>query len=184
MPSFPSLEGRAEDGTAAVRDYCERDIPEVLIAYQDDPQLHVVMGEERPPSGAELGRRAEREPALRAAGTGATLTLVEPGADVCRGGINVHNVDWEHLRAELGIWLAPQARGRGMARGGLRLVSDWLMRECELERVELMTQPHNEPMIRAALGAGFVREGVFRSYERQRGRRVDLVMFSRIKADP
>jgi RimJ/RimL family protein N-acetyltransferase len=183
MPSFPVLDRRCANGTAEVRDYAERDIPEILIAYQDDPQLHVVMGEQQPPSGAELGRRAEREPALRAAGTGATLTIVEPGVDVCMGGINVHNVDWDHLRAELGIWLAPQARSRGMARSALQVVAGWLLRECAIERVELMTQPHNEPMIRAALAAGFVDEGVLRSYERQLGRRVDLAILSRIRSD-
>jgi RimJ/RimL family protein N-acetyltransferase len=183
MPSFPALDRRSANGTVEVRDYAERDIPEILIAYQDDPQLHVWMGEPRAPSGAELGRRAEREPALRSAGTGATLTIVEPGADVCMGGINVHNVDWEHRRAELGVWLAPQARGRGMAHSALRVVGDWLLRDCGLERVEVMTQPHNEPMIRAAQAAGFVDEGVLRSYERQHGRRVDLTMFSRIAGD-
>ena len=56
------LGGRA----VALRDYAERDIPEILIAHQDDPRLYVLAGEDRPPSGAELGRAAEREAAERA----------------------------------------------------------------------------------------------------------------------
>ena len=77
----------------------ERDIPEILIAYQDDPQLHLRLGEDRPPSGAELGRRdgARRD---RARGRHAlTLTIVEPGSDDCRGQVYVHDVDWDNDRA-------------------------------------------------------------------------------------
>ncbi len=183
MPRFPHLHEPLRDEHAGVRDYAERDIPEILIAYQDDPELPFWMGEERPPSGAELGRFCERETAIRAAGTGATLTIVEPCADVCRGGCNVHHVEWDGGRAELGIWLAPQARNRGLARAALSLVSRWLLRDCGLERLHVMTQPQNEPMLRAAQAAGFSREGVLRSYERQRGRRVDLVILSLISSD-
>ena len=53
-----------------VRPAAERDIPEVLIAYQDDPELHLRMGEERAPSGAELGRLAERAAATAPAAAG------------------------------------------------------------------------------------------------------------------
>ncbi len=78
MSSFPQLADPLTDGRVVLRDYKERDIPEILIAYQDDPRLHVSSGEDRPPTGAELGSRAEREAALRAAGEGVTLTVLEP----------------------------------------------------------------------------------------------------------
>jgi [ribosomal protein S5]-alanine N-acetyltransferase len=183
MPGFPYLHEPLRDDLVAVRDYAERDIPEILIAYQDDPELPFWLGEERPPSGAELGRLFERQSAVRAAGVGVSLTILQQTSDVCAGGVNVHHVEWEAGHAEIGIWLVPQARNRGLARGALRLVGRWLLRDCGLERVHVMTQPQNEPMIRAARGAGFTREGVLRSYERQRGRRVDLVMLSLIASD-
>ena len=104
-----------------LRDYAERDIPEILIAHQDDPRMHLLTGEDRPPSGAELGRAAEREPLERAAGERATLTILEPGSDACRGQIRVYPVDWDQSRAEVGIWLAPQIRGHGLGRSALTL---------------------------------------------------------------
>src|SRR5438105_10086864 len=107
MPSFPTLVEPLTDGSVSVRFAAERDIPEVLIAYQDDPELHLRMGEERPPSGAELGRLAERATADRAGGRGVTLTISRPGSDVCGGQLNVHHADWENARVELGLWLAP-----------------------------------------------------------------------------
>ena len=166
-----------------VRDAAERDIPEVLIGYQDDPQLHRRMGRQRPPSGAELGRASEQETALRSAGGGATLTILEPGSDVCRGQIHVHNVNWEHGRAELAIWLAPQVRGRGMAAGALRLTARWLIESCDLDRVQIATEADNEAMIRTARAAGFSHEGVLRGYTREGGTRVDNAMLSIVKAD-
>lgn len=171
------------DGAVQLRFYAERDIPEILIAYQDDPQLHLRIGEERPPSGAELGRRAERAQAERAAGTAVRLTIIEPGADVCRGQLSVHSVDWDHARAELGIWLAPEARGRGIAGKALRLANGWLLGPCGLERVQVLTEPGNKAMIGAARTAGLLCEGVLRGYTRERGERVDNAVLARVRAD-
>jgi [ribosomal protein S5]-alanine N-acetyltransferase len=183
MSSFPALAAPLTDGLLAVRDYVERDIPEILIAYQDDPRLHLLTGEDRPPSGAELGNRAEREPAARAAGEQATFSIVEPGADTCQGQVRVGGVDWDNARAQLAIWLAPQARGRGLGRRALRLVGGWVLGTCSMARLELLAQPDNAALIGAAAAAGFIREGLMRGYERKRGTRVDVVIMSLIPAD-
>lgn len=183
MSSFPLLPEPLTDGRVALRDYAERDIPEILIAYQDDPRMHLRTGDERPPSGAQLGSRAERERAERAAGERAWLTIVEARADVCRGLVRVHTTDWEQSRTEIGIWLAPQVRGLGLGRGALRLAGAWLLGPCGLARVELITEPDNLAMIAAAAAAGFVREGVLRKYVRDRGRRVDVVIMSLLPDD-
>lgn len=183
MSSFPRLAEALIDGGVALRDYRERDIPEILIAYQDDPRLHLLNREDRPPTGAELGSRAEREAPARGAGERATLTVLEPGDDTCRGQIRVENVDWDHRRAELMIWLAPQVRGRGLGRGALRLAGGWLLVTCGLARLEILTEPGNLAAIHAAEAAGFVREGVLREYQRKRGTGIDMVVMSLIPAD-
>lgn len=183
MPSFPELTTPLSDGRVTVRLAAERDIPEVLIAYQDDPELHFRLVEERPPTGAELGRRAEQAEAERLAGRSLTLTIVEPGADICRGQLYVHQVEWDDLRAELGIWVSPQRRGRGLAGGALALAGTWLLREGGLERLALLTEPTNQPMIRAAEAAGFSHEGVLRRYMRQRDRRIDAAVLSLVRHD-
>lgn len=183
MSSFPLLTQPLTDGTVALRDYAERDIPEILIAFQDDPQLHRHTGDERPPSGAQLGSQAEREHADRVTGNRAWLTILEPGSDTCRGLVRVYTTDWEQSRAEIGIFLAPASRGRGLGRGALRLTGQWLLGPCGLARVELITDPSNEAMIAAAAGAGFVREGILRGYVRDRGKRLDVVIMSLLPTD-
>lgn len=183
MPSLPDLDRPLSDGEVAVRRAAERDIPEVLIAYQDDRELHLRMGVERPPSGAELGRLAERAEIDRAAGRAVTLTIIGRGSDVCLGQVNVHHVDWDHGRVELGIWVAPQARGQGLGGTALRLVARWLLEHAAFDRVQVLTEVDNERMLRAAAAAGFTSEGVLRGYLRERGLRVDAAVLSLVRAD-
>jgi RimJ/RimL family protein N-acetyltransferase len=183
MRAFPLITDPLTDGRVALRDYAEQDIPEILIAYQDDPNLHLRTGDERPPSGAELGRRAEREQSDRAAGERAWLTVLEVGSDTCRGLVRVHTTDWEQFRTEIGILLAPQVRRRGLGRGALRLAGQWLLEACGLARVELMTEPRNAAMIAAATAAGYTHEGLLRQYLRERGERIDVLIMSLIPDD-
>ena len=183
MSSFPHLTEPLTDGHVALRDYEERDIPEILIAYQDDPTLHLRTRDERPPSGAELGRQAERERADRATGRRAWLTILEPGSDTCHGLVRVHTADWDQARAEMGIFLAPQVRGRGLGRAALRLAGGWLLESCALARVELLIEPGNAAMLAASGAAGFAREGILRKYLKDRGKRIDVVVMSLIGAD-
>jgi ribosomal-protein-alanine N-acetyltransferase len=183
MPSIPHLIEPLSDGRVRVRDAADRDIPEILIAYQDDPDLHVRLGEERPPSGAELGRLADAERDERAAGVRAALTILTGSDDVCRGQIYVHQIGWEDRRADLGMWVALEHRGRGLAGAALRLVAPWLLRHAGLLRLQMLTEPDNEPMLRAAQAAGFVYEGVLRGYRLERGRRVDCAILSLLPSD-
>ena len=183
MPSFPDLREPLTDGIVSVRPMAERDIPEILIAYQDDPEMHLRIGRERPPSGAELGRYAERSDADRRAGTAVMLTVLDAGDDICQGQIRVHSVDWDHLRAELGMWIAPKRRGQGLASRALALVGRWLLQDCGLQRVQILTDPANEPMIGAARSAGFCSEGVLHSYRRERGQRLDAMALSLVRSD-
>jgi ribosomal-protein-alanine N-acetyltransferase len=183
MTSFPDPIEPLRGDAVGLRLAAERDIPEILIAHQDDPLLYEHLGLERPPSGAELGRRSDGEESEREAGLGVRFTIVEPGDDVCRGQLDVHRVDWDDGRAELGIWVVPTARGRGLAREALRLGGSWLFTACGLARVEVLTEPSNIAMIATARAAGFVAEGTLRAYRHERGRRIDVAMMSLLPGD-
>jgi RimJ/RimL family protein N-acetyltransferase len=183
MPSLPFLEDSIADQGVALRDAAERDIPEILIAHQDDPELYIRLGLPRPPSGAELGRQIEEAGSERRSGIRAHLTILEASSDEFRGRIIVHNLDWENSRAELGIWVVPAARGRGLARAALRLAAAWLFDRVRLVRLELLTEPDNEPMLRAAAAAGFLHEGVLRQYARRGKGRQDMAVLSLLPGD-
>lgn len=177
MPSFPDLPEPLSDGVVELRLAKEWDIPDILIAHQDDPDLYKRLGLFQPPSGAELGRRSDYEPAHRAAGTGERLTIVEPGHDTCRGQLDVYRVNWDERSAELGVWLAPRVRGRGWAPRALRLAAAWLFGACGLQRLTVLTDSDNQPMLAAAHTAGFTEQG-------QPPGRVSLTLVRPLRAPP
>jgi RimJ/RimL family protein N-acetyltransferase len=132
MPSLPSLNEPVSDGRIRLRETAERDIPEILIAYQDDPDMHAKLGEARPPSGAQLGSASERADSEREAGVRVALTILEPGSDQCRGQVIVEDVDWDGRAARVRVWVAPQFRANGFAGRAIKLVGPWLQETCGL----------------------------------------------------
>jgi RimJ/RimL family protein N-acetyltransferase len=184
MPVIPDLTEPLSDGHVRLRLAAECDIPEVLVAHQDDPRLAAALELERPPSGAELGRAMEAAPGQRAAGSAVTLAILEPGSEDCRGQIQVERFDWEHAHADVALWVAPASRGRGLGSHALALAAGWLIEACELVRVQLFIPPGNEAAVRTALAAGFTHEGVLRAHVRTREGRADRAVLSRLASDP
>jgi len=87
-------------------------------------------------------------------------------------------------RASVGYDLLPSARGRGVATGAVRLVTDWAFEQFpELVRLELWAIVGNEASERVAERAGFQREGVFRSRLPFGSELRDVVVFSRLRGD-
>lgn len=136
--SIPEPPSRLSDELVELRAIAEWDIPDVLIAYQDDSSLHSSLGQPRAPTGAQLGSEVERSEALRLAGERIAMTLVEPGRNDCRGRIEVSAFDWARRRAELTVWVAPDFRGRGFAAHAIALVTGWLKRDVGLDHVAVM----------------------------------------------
>ncbi len=186
MPAIPPPRVRLGDARVSLRLSAERDIPEILIAHQDDGELHRRLGLWRAPSGAELGRADELAPAEREAGRRLELTITEAGADVCLGQVVLQRVDWDNLRGELLVWVAPAARRRGYGSAALRLTAGWLFAVTDLARIELLGDPGDQALLGAARAAGFQREGVLRGYraERRGGARRDSAVLSVLPGEP
>ena len=111
----------------------------------------------------------QRRPfAIAAAGDGAFFGVID--VRLCEVG-------------SIGYWVAPSARGRGVATRALALLSRWAVTEGGVERLELTTHPENIASQRVAEKCGFVREAVLRSHIRFREGRRDSVLFSLLPSD-
>ncbi|MGH8793596.1 MAG: GNAT family N-acetyltransferase [Stackebrandtia sp.] len=108
------------------------------------------------------------------------------------GVIGVPRISGEGSVAELGYWTAPWARGKGVAAAAIAAAADFLIAH-GVERVELMIATPNIASQRAALRAGFSRDGVLRgrsdirdpaASDLERAPRCDMVVYSRMPGDP
>jgi RimJ/RimL family protein N-acetyltransferase len=126
MPAIPEPPEHLADELVELRQIAEWDIPEVLIAHQDDRELHRRLGLPKPPTGAQLGSEVDQAQARRLAGESLKLTIIEPGSNDCRGRVEIDTIDWERRSAELRVWVAPQRRGRGYEQHAAALAGNWL----------------------------------------------------------
>lgn len=95
----------------------------------------------------------------------------------------VIEIEWEGRQAEIGYVVGPAARGRGVATRTLRLLTRWSFEELELERLALWIDVTNPASERVAERAGYMREGVLRSFWFKEDVRADFGIWSRLRTD-
>lgn len=87
-------------------------------------------------------------------------------------------------RAEIGYWVAPRERGRGVAGRALALLSAWAVTEGRFARIDLQAALANTASMRVAQRCGFVREATLRGAWYRGPERSDMALFSLLPGDP
>lgn len=155
----------------------ERDAAAVLAAFLGSPDLH----RQAPP----IATLADSRGYLDSIAAEALAIDVDGEAVGC---VMAAERDPHHGTAWMSYWLAPAARGRGLASRALDALSRRLFAD-GLHRLGLGARANNPASIAVAERAGYVREGV----ERERLRyvdsdgtatRFDVVRFARLATDP
>ncbi|MCA2215560.1 GNAT family N-acetyltransferase [Jidongwangia harbinensis] len=134
---------------------------------------------------AGLGDRFVRTevPQIRAGG-GDVLVIAEPESDRLLGSVALDRVVPARGQAEIGCWVRPADRGRGVGTAALRALAGRAF-AAGLARLELITHGEDPFGQRAAMAAGFQREGVRRgAAPNPDGGRDDLLVFTRLATDP
>lgn len=122
-------------------------------------------------------------PMLWAAG-GAAYAVADPATDRLIGNVSLSQPSPERGQLEIGYWVAPGARRRGVATAAASALSEWAFAR-GTARLELLTSWENVASQRVALAAGFQREGVRReAVAGVDGRRYDAVVWTRLAGDP
>ncbi|PZF90476.1 GNAT family N-acetyltransferase [Micromonospora deserti] len=117
-------------------------------------------------------------------GGGAAYAVADRDTDRLLGGAGLGQVVAARRQAELGCWVAPWARGRGVATAAARALAEVAFHAGTV-RLELLTHAENPASQRVALAAGFRHEGVRRAAGQTRGGgRQDLVAWVRHADDP
>lgn len=138
MPAIPEPPERFGDEAIELREIAEWDIPETLIAFQDDPDLYRRLGLAKPPTGAQLGTEVDHRQRRRLEGLEVKLTIVEPGDNDWRGRVEVIDFDWTGRQASLRVWVAPYVRGRGYEDRAVALAAAWLFGSVAVDRLAVV----------------------------------------------
>jgi [ribosomal protein S5]-alanine N-acetyltransferase len=171
------------DGTLVLRALRPADAPGYAGAFSADPDLGRLLGVERDPDEASIRSRIEGQLETAERGAAVEFAIADASSDALWGSVIMHSFDWHHRRCELGFWLVPAARGRGVGSGAVALAVSWAMSNLSLLRVEMTTTPDNAPVFALARRLGFVQEGVLRRRNVERGQRVDVVWFGLLREE-
>jgi RimJ/RimL family protein N-acetyltransferase len=172
------------DGVVTLRPWGEEGDVEAIVAACNDPAVAEFL--EMIPSPyreADAREYLERTREGWADGTRTNFAVVVDGA--ASGSIAVHWLDTEQGVAEVGYWVAPEARGQGICTRAVRLVSGWVFERPGMERLQLRADEQNVASRKVAEKAGFTQEGILRSsrYNPRLARRIDFVMYSLLRRE-
>jgi [ribosomal protein S5]-alanine N-acetyltransferase len=163
------------DGPTFLRPWRDSDVAAVTAACQDPD---IVRWTRVPDNYTESDARAfllYRHDAVLA-GVDAPFAVVSAD-DRLLGSVALMGIEWPDLRAEVGYWLAREARGQGHATRAVRLISAWGFRVLGLERIALHAASDNRASQRVAERSGYTREAVLRAYFRGKQGQEDMVAF-------
>jgi RimJ/RimL family protein N-acetyltransferase len=134
---------------------------------------------------ATVRERAERWVAGRTAWTRDHCSWVVRDADGrLLGQVSIHSIDTVPGSGEMGYWLTPDARGRGIGAAAVDTASRFAFDLLGLSRLELFHAVVNEASCRLALRCGYLLEGTAReSFVYGDGRRYDEHLHGRLARD-
>ena len=119
---------------------------------------------------------------LIASGTMVPLLLADAATDEVLGGCAYHHLDLQRGTVELGYWLLPRARGRGVASRAVRALAEHAFAQ-KLRRVHAVVRLENNASMQVLVRAGFTREGVLRSYLPYADEWRDAALFSLLRGE-
>ena len=135
---------------------------------------HLLLANPTPRGDADVeGWVARRE------ANGRLWTIADAGTDACMGFIQISEIHRKNAYGWLGMALAPQARGRGLAPQAIAAVEDEA-RATGLRKLLRQGRTDNEGAIAAYERAGYSRVGVMRQHYDDGERLHDVLIMERL----
>ena len=116
-------------------------------------------------------------PGRARAGEVVTLLAVE-GDGRLAGSFSLMEIDHVRGSAEIGYWLAPWARGRGIATRAVGLLHGWAVEALGMRRLEILPHAANAPSRRVAERCGYTDTGECRSLPRDPDRHAVFAVYA------
>jgi RimJ/RimL family protein N-acetyltransferase len=183
-PSITLPEEGLRDGAIELRPVSEAGVAAFVEAFQDPAIAEGAYHGQLAATAEALQPYLERNAERMEAGDAVLLGVWEADAERLSGQTMLFNIDWDEGTAELGFWVAPWARGRGLSEPALQLTVGFAFDHLGVERVYGLTAVDNDAAQRAMEGAGLRREGILRGAITSPTGRLDQVCFGIVAGDP
>jgi [ribosomal protein S5]-alanine N-acetyltransferase len=169
---FPVVHGRV-----ALRSPTLRDVP-ALVELLRDPAIHRWMQTMPFPYTASRGRNDVEQAQIqrrKRVGLNLVITLCPSGTLI--GGLNLHEIDWNHRHATLTYWLGRPYWHQGYGTSALTAACRLGIRDLHLHRLTAWVLHPNEPSRRLLGRLGFREEGRARNVYWREGRWIDTLEY-------
>jgi ribosomal-protein-alanine N-acetyltransferase len=98
------------------------------------------------------------------------------------GVISLHSIDLPNHRAEIGYWLAKEARGMRVGTNAAVAITEYGLMTMGFNRIDGIVNVANEPSKKMLLNAGYEYEGIMKKYAtRPDGTQIDMALFAATK---
>ncbi|MFX0020754.1 MAG: GNAT family N-acetyltransferase [Candidatus Hermodarchaeota archaeon] len=97
------------------------------------------------------------------------------------GSISLWNVNWQHRRAQVGIWLLPSFWSKGLAEKSLNLLKNIAFNHLKINRLEAYIAVENKRSISLFKKTGFREEGLLKDYLNFHGNYHDAIIMACLK---
>jgi RimJ/RimL family protein N-acetyltransferase len=176
MPPLSLPDPELADDAIRLRAPSLADVPAITEACQDPDIQHFTFV---PVPYREQDARDWVDGAASRAASGEALSLViaDDRAKLL-GTVGLLRPDWAQRTVEIGYWVAPWARGRGLAVRAVKLLAPWALRTLDLARVACDVDVDNAASRQVAQRAGFVAEDHAPVPITLKGRTWNLVSYS------
>ncbi|MCU1642217.1 MAG: rimJ [Nocardia sp.] len=175
QPVIPAGEG------LVLRPWLRRDAPEVFAAFQDPAiqRWHARTAEsvEEADDWIELWLHAW------SGGVDANWAVADSHTGHVVGRASLRSMLLSQGLAEMAYWVAPRARGQGVAPRAVAALTAWAFDEIGFHRLELRHSVHNPQSCRVAMKSGFALEGTNRSATLHADGWHDMHMHARVAGD-
>ncbi|WP_310964495.1 GNAT family N-acetyltransferase [Nocardioides terrisoli] len=166
----------------------DRDVPRIVEACSDPVSRHWLRHMPDPYGPADARAWIESRRAGAARGDVVTWAITDAATDLMLGALNLFSIDREDGQAEVGYWVHPDARGRGVASTATRAACRHALIDLEdgglgLTRVDAIAAVDNHASRGALRGAGMREVATERSAMIIAGTPTDAVRYDIVAAD-
>ena len=178
LPPWPTAPPAA--GPVVLRAFEATDLP-LALELSTDPYAPLVGTMPAHATEAQAAAWIQRQRNRWTEGAGFSFAVAEAATGRAVGLVGLWLRQLPDGRATAGYFVAPSARGRGIAAAALTAVTAFGWTIPQLHRIELYIEPWNTASVRTAENAGYLREGLLRRHTEIAGRRRDMLLFAAVR---